>query len=160
MENTISILTAIGTTIGAIVAAIGLVLAARSARNAADELRRKNRLTSVTLVADALNVFNADKDMQTMFYKIEYGEFKYHSDFQNSSEERQLDKLLRHLSAIAHARNNGFVQQADMELLQYCVSRILRNKEVQKYFKWLFPWAKEQGLEHPYHALIELSSSA
>ena len=143
--------------VGVVVAAIGVIATIISVIFAMKALYRKNRLTSVMLVADTLKVFAADKDMQDMFFAIEYDKFKYTPEFHTSPEERKMDKMLSHLSAAALAWDNGLIRQEDIVLVQYDVIRILRNKEVQKYLHvHLGNWTQSQKLQHPYQAFIKL----
>ena len=153
--NIITILIAVA---GLFVAFLKAGASARSAHNAEIALQRNERLTSVTLVADALKSFVADKDMQTAFYAIEYDDFYYGdgSRFHKTDEERRADKLLRHFAALALAYNNGLIRREDLVLVQYYVKRILKNDEVQEYLDFLFQWAKKQGVEHPYQELVKL----
>lgn len=150
-------ITHIFTIVSVIIAVFSALFAGFSAHNAAISLQRNNRLTSMTLATDALKAFAADKDMQDAFFSIEYDKFRYTVSFHDSPEERRMDKMLYHLSAVALAWKNGFIQEEDLGILQYYVVRILRNDGIQEYFDFLLKkWTKSQRLEHPYHTLVKL----
>ena len=129
----------------------------RSAQTAEDALRHNNRLASVQFVIQALKEFAADKDMQDVFYRIEYSKFLYTDDFHGSAEERRIDRLLRHFSSVALAWRNGMIDAADLDLVRYYVLRVMGDPEVQKYVDFVFEvWAqKTLNIKHPYKVLVE-----
>ena len=134
---------------------LGALATALGAGIAAYQLRRKNRLTSVSIVAQALKEFAVDNVMQDVFYDIEYGKFEYPGGSQGSTEERRIDRLLRHFAAIALARKNGLVNSGDLVLIQYYVVKIMDNDNVMKYVRKIRRnWAKDgRKIEHPYTVL-------
>ena len=139
------------TMLGVIVAAIGVSITAW-------QLCRGNGLTSANSVAQCLKEFAADKDMQEIFYAIEYGDFKYGPGFHGSPEERLLDKLLQHFSVVALLWKNGFIKPTDLVTIKYYVVRIMGNEEVKKYVNGhLQKWVKRKGIEHPYQPLNSLA---
>ena len=135
----------------AIFAGIGLWL------NAAQS-RRTNAQARATLVAKCLERFTDNEDMPAIFYEIEYSRFKYNAaTFHDSAEEKQLDKLLMHLSTAALAWEAGLLRREDLQPLQYIVRRTLRDPGVTEYLGFVAEWSSRANLgEHPYIALANL----
>ena len=139
-----------------LVTALAIILAAFVAGL---NLWRSYRLASVNFVSEALKTFRADEDMQTMFYAIEYGDFRFvPGEFAGSAVERQLDKLLGHFSTIALAWKCEVIKPADLVIVRYYVLRITGNEEVKKYVDgFLDRWTKAANVgKHPYTVLREL----
>ncbi len=137
--------------LGALFAALGLLLNVQQSR-------RTNAQARAALVATCLTGFAEDEEIQKAFYAIEYSEFRYDRDFHRSSEEREVDKLLRHFANLALAWQVGLLSTADVRPVQYYVLRITRNPEIKKYLEFIADWSKQEGLgEHPYAMLTKLS---
>ena len=146
----------------------GAFAAALGAGVAANQLRRNARLASVNFAAQALKEFAADKDMQDVFYDIEYNRFEYPKEgFRGGSpEERRIDRLLRHFAAVALVWKEGLVKSGDLVLIRYYVVRTMRDRKVMRYVDFVCEqWAKKaQKVEHPYavlkrfHEYLEKSS--
>jgi hypothetical protein len=137
--------------VAAVSAALGLVLNVKQSR-------RTNAQGRAAIVAKSLERFTDDRDMQEIFYKIEYSLFSYkQSEFHNSTEEKQLDKLLMHLSVAALAWESGLLKTDDLRPLQYLVRRTLGDKGVQEYLKFVSNWSSKAHLgSHPYTALSNM----
>lgn len=117
-----------------------------------------NRLGRAKIVSDCLHIFMDDKMMHSAFYKIEYGQFEYNNDFHGSTEEREVDKLLRHFSNLALMWEGGLLKLKDIHPLQYFILRSVNDEEVVKYLTFIDEWsniAKTGG--HPYSSLKKLS---
>ena len=134
--------------LGALATALGVGIAAY-------QLRRKNRLTSVSIVAQALKEFAADNVMQDVFYDIEHKKFKYPGGNQGSPEERRADRLLRHFAAVALAWEKGIVKPEDLVLIQYYVVKTMHNGNVIQYVDNVCANWDGEGweIEHPYAVL-------
>jgi len=92
------------------------------------------------------------------FYSIEYSQFRYDADFHKSTQERQIDKLLRHFANLALAWQAGLLSITDVRPVQYYVLRVMRNPEIGRYLEFIEYWAKQASFgEHPYTVLIKLS---
>lgn len=141
------------TMLGVIVAAVGVAFTALA-------LQRKNDLTSVNIAAQALKEFAADKDMQKVFYLIEYEDFKYNRHtFHKTDMERRADRLLRHFAAVALAWKGNFVTTDALRIVRYYVLRILDDIHIQAYLKKVCGDTEKEDRhirEHPYHVLVEL----
>lgn len=121
--------------------------------------RRTNTQVRATLIATALKDFISNADMQKAFYRIEYGIFKYDSNFHNSEEEQQLDKLLQHFATIASLWKSGLLTEKDIAPLHYYFLRIMGNTEILKYLEFMDAWSKAiDSSHHPYSALKEFSN--
>jgi hypothetical protein len=136
--------------VSATLAAIGLGLNYLQAR-------RNNAQARAALVADCLDGFTSDEEIQRAFYKVEYSEFTYNEDFHGSDVEREIDKLLRHFANIALAWQAGLLRTKDLEPIRYYLARIVRDPEIERYLTFIRDWSEKQGLgEHPYAVLISL----
>jgi len=136
--------------ISATLAAAGLLLNVRQSC-------RTNAQARSILVAESLRGFADDSDIQAAFYAIEYSDFRYDESFHKSTQERQLDKLLRHFANIALSWQAGLLTTEDVRPLQYYLLRIMRDPEVQKYLSFIEQWSSRAGLgEHPYSVLVRL----
>lgn len=89
-------------------------------------------------MAKCLVRFTDDEDMQAIYYKIEYSGFDYNQpDFHDSPEEKQLDKLLMHLSAAALSWRAGLLRTEDLSPLQCLVRRVTRDPGVTAYLNFV-----------------------
>lgn len=92
------------------------------------------------------HMFINDKDMMEMFYKIEYGDFKYDAKMHMSLEEQKLDKLLGHFNNICRLYEMNVIEDKDFEIFRYEISRVAQNKEVRKYFDFLDYWFNDMKI--------------
>jgi len=135
----------------AVFAAIGLLLNFYQSRQSDAQAR-------AALVAEWLKRFAEAEDIQRAYYAIAYSQFQHSDDFQGSERERDVDRLLRHLSSIALAWQAGLLNTHDIRPVQYYVLRVCRNPEIKKYLGFMDRRSKEQHLgEHPYAVLNQLS---
>ena len=119
-----------------------------------------NKLSRARLVYDSLHTFLKDDIMQRAFYKIEYNEFKYGSNFHGSKEEREIDRLLRHFSNLAILWRDELLDLKDVNPLQYHISRIMNDSEMRKYLSFINNWTGKVGIkDHPYLALQSLDKA-
>lgn len=137
--------------LGAIFAGIGLLLNVQQSR-------RTNAQARAALVSACLKGFAEDEDIQKAFYAIGYSEFKYDSSFHKSTQEHEIDKLLRHFANLALAWQVGLLSTEDVRPVQYYVLRVVREPEIQKYLAFIEEWSKQTSLgQHPYAVLVEMS---
>lgn len=127
----------------------------------AAQVRRTNAQVRGAVVAKCLERFTDDEDMQAIYYKIEYSRFDYNQpEFHDSPEEKQLDKLLMHLSTAALSWRAGLLRTEDLSPLQYLVRRVTRDPGVTAYLNFVSEWSSQAGLgEHPYIALVEMAKA-
>lgn len=92
------------------------------------------------------HIFVDDKDMMEMFYKIEYGDFKYDAEMHISLEEKKLDKLLGHFNNVCRLYEMNVIEDNDFEIFRYEISRVAQNREVCKYFDFLDHWFKYMNI--------------
>lgn len=116
-----------------------------------------NKVARSKIISDTLHSFMDDETIQKAFYKIEYNEFRYTSNFHGSDEEKEIDKLLRHYSNLALMWKNGLLILKDIYPVQYYIMRIYQNQEIIKYFDFMKKWTKTARISsHPFLALDEL----
>ena len=135
-----------------------LVVAAIALVKNLDQTKLNNQIRRATIVSEWLQTFMKDEAMQMAFYKIEYDKFKYiASEFHDSDEEFEIDKLLRHFSNIAVLWENGLLSLSDIEPIKYFIKRAVKNPEIIEYCKFLDEWVKISGTGgHPYTSLNKL----
>lgn len=123
--------------------------------------RKSNAQVRAKLVAECLQRFCDDRDMQDVFYDIEYAHFMYEEvDFHGTELERKVDKLLLHFSSVALAWRAGLLRVGDLKPLQYIVRRILRDDGIQSYLQFVFEWSSRTNLgEHPFVALAMMGET-
>lgn len=140
-------------TVSALAAALGLWLNVRQSRKTTTQDR-------AALVASFLREFASDKEMSQIFYAIEYSKFRYDAKFHESTQERQLDKLLVHFSNLALAWQAGLLEDTDIQPVQYFARVLFRNEEVRKYLDFVGEWTDQAKLgEHPYIALARMGKA-
>jgi hypothetical protein len=103
------VLVQIAPALSAVIAAISAIFSAIGLARTARQSARANAQDRAALVAETLKGFTEDDEMSSMFYKIEYSQFRYTDKFHESPEERQLDKLLQHLSNLGLAWQAGLL---------------------------------------------------
>ena len=85
--------------------------------------------------------FTSDPDMQEIYYRIEYGLFKYNRDtFHMSIDEKKLDKLIGLFSNIGQLYQMGIIKDKDLNFIKYEFQIIYQTEDVQEYFKTLDLW--------------------
>jgi hypothetical protein len=121
------------------VAAIGLILNAWQI-HISNRQRRSEIVTSVVWkILDSNEISEA-------YYAIEYGKFKYNSDFHGSEMEQKLDKLIGILDMLAKQYFMGLLKKNDISVISYRYLVIYQNGEIQKYFDFLDSWRKDRGI--------------
>lgn len=137
--------------IAAVAAAIGLLLTARN-------LRIGNFQRRVRIVSVALSSLYEDEEISKIYYQLEYSKFKYDdSRFHGSDNERRLDRLLAKLNLLAREHEIGLVETADLAIMRYEYLVVYRDKEVQKYLKYLDRWFETtNATTPPFHSFRRL----
>ena len=111
--------------------------------------RRANNQNRIEHVANVLWKIYDDKELSTIYYKIEYHEFEYDDDFHESEDERKLDKLISIFDILAKQYYLGLITSKDIDLVSYEYLVIYQNDEVNKYFLFLDDWFKRRGIKNP-----------
>jgi hypothetical protein len=122
-------------------AGIGLIITANQIRKS----RLEGRLQRVSRVKEML--FH-DTQIQSIYYEIEYEEFKYANNFHTSNKEKQLDKLLGILDILAKQVEQDVLEIDDLDLIMYEYLVVYQNTEVEKYLEFLDVWYKKRGNPH------------
>src|SRR5688572_9999269 len=74
-----------------------------------------NKQKRADILLQLCNQFYQDREMQDIYYKIEYGQFIYSVDtFHMSEDERVLDKLLGLFSNIGQLYEMGIIKDQDL----------------------------------------------
>ena len=113
---------------------------------AARQLCESNKRNRAEFIISLYNEFVNDNDMLDMFYSLEYGKFNYTpSEFHDSKQEKQLDKLLGHFDNICRLYRMGELKKNDFQFIEYQIRRVANNKDVKNYFTVLDGWTKVIG---------------
>lgn len=108
-----------------------------------------NKQKRADLILQLCNQFYQDKEMQDMYYKIEYSIFQYDVEtFHDSKEEKQLDKLLGFFSNIGQLYQMKIIKDKDLEFIKYEFQIIYEYQGVQSYFQTLDGWFHTRQITH------------
>ena len=115
------------------------------------QMRRGYKQRSSEYIITLYNHFVSDKDIMSIYYKIDYGNFEFDENFQESKEEKQLDKLLGHLENIARLYDSKNITYEDLKVVAYEYVVVYKDKSVKAYLKFLDDWCKSRGIKaRPY----------
>lgn len=127
-----------------LIAALGLIFNALVTRRAARERR-------IQQLVDLQHQFYSGASMLDAYYLIEYGEFKFDTDFHGSDREKKIDRLLVHFENIASLFQAKVVSLAELDIVAYNYLVIYQDPEINRYFEWLDSWYKIRGMrERPF----------
>lgn len=159
MQPTISFMPLWAQLILAIIPALGTFFAAIGLLLNVQQSRRTNAQARASLVASCLKGFADDPEIQKAFHVIDYDNFFWDGNFQDSDQEHHIDKILRHFANIALAWQAGLLSTSDIKPVQYYILRVTCNKHIQDYLKHIDKLSKNynQG-EHPFAVLNRLST--
>lgn len=102
------------------------------------QLRKGNIQNRAQFIVNLLTQHTSDPEVLEILYKIEYDKWIFDSEcFENSADERGLDKLLYSFEQISALYELGTIAREDIQLIEYDFLRVYLNAEVQKYFEYL-----------------------
>jgi hypothetical protein len=104
------------------------------------ELRKSRTEKRAEFLYNLIQGFTTDPDHLEMFYRLEYGDFKYQPSMHFSEEEVKLDKLLYVLDAISKLYQMGAITRAEIRLFEYELIRVYKNEQIQLYLMFLDDW--------------------
>jgi len=108
-----------------------------------------NRHKRADLILQLYTDFSDDKDMQDIYYLMEYQQFVYSkTTFHMSENERKLDKLLGLFSNIGQLYQMGIIKDTDLEFIKYEFQVIYETDGVHEYFKFLDEYFQRRGINH------------
>lgn len=121
---------------------IGLLLAYLQFRLS----RKANEVTAESsrssFILEIHKWFRENPEEVAFFYRLDYesrqGAFIFDAEkFPHSDDERQLDAILYKLVFVGGLLRRGVIDQEDIAWMEFIVSAVLSNAEVQKYLVWL-----------------------
>lgn len=110
------------------------------------QISQSNKQHRISRVDDARKEFYSNKIIQDLYFKIEYEQFAYTDDFQESEEEKILDYMLGIFDSLAKQIEMGLLKEEDLELISYEYRTIYSSPEMKKYFVFLDNWYKEKQI--------------
>ena len=129
-----------------IVASLALVAAAVGAFAAYRQFQASVRATRATLLKDLYLQFRNDELIAEAFYKIEYGVFRYTSEFHKSDDERKIDLLLTLCDLVCAMYDDRTLTDKEMKYFRYLFKRIHCNSEIKKYLAFLDDFYKKNNM--------------
>jgi len=127
-------------------AAIGLFLTAY-------QISRVIRQRRIERVDEVRRELFGNEELQQIYYKLEYQEFKYTAEFHTSEEEKHLDKLLSMFDSLAKQVELGLLSVKDLDLVAYEYIVTYQDPSVQDYFTFLDGWFEDRGMRRrPFQA--------
>ena len=102
------------------------------------QMKRTAKTNRIKFISDLTNDLLNDNDIRDFFYKLDYEKFKFKvGDFKSSKEERWLDSILFKYDVIGKMVLNKALTIPEIEFVLFEIIQVYKNKEVQKYLKWL-----------------------
>lgn len=142
-------------TLGDLIQALALIIAAVGLFLNLVQMKTANKQKRAEHIVNLHNQFALDKDVLDIYYKIEYGEFRYESEkFHGSDEEKHLDKLLDVFDNIAklYLLDNFTLQDLNYVAYNYLV--VFQDASIKEYLEFLDNWYVMRGMKlKPYSAL-------
>jgi hypothetical protein len=90
------------------------------------------------IIVQFFDKFYNDKDIQDIYYQIEYDVFKFNaSSFPKSQEEKQVDKLLTLFNHISGLYLLGVIKNEEIELVKYMFVRVYKCDGISWYLSYL-----------------------
>lgn len=111
------------------------------------QLRVANRQKRAEYIINLYNQSALDKDVLEIYYKIEYGEFKYDHEFHRSAEEIKLDKLIDMYDNIAKLYQLGNFTLQDLNYVAYRYLVVYQDESVRRYLSFLDTWYVQRGMK-------------
>ena len=105
-------------------------------------------------LANLMNDFRNDTDMQSFFQMIDYGEPWYGPQFHNRPIETIADNTFRFFDNVLLNKENGSLLDNDFTSFKYYIDRIVKNKETQTYFYNLYHFTQRANQDFPYQRLV------
>lgn len=140
-------------TIGDIIQFVALLIASVGLFLNLIQLRAANRQKRAEYIINLYNQAALDKDVLDMYYKIEYGKFKYDEKFHGSEEEIKLDKLIDMYDNIAKLYQLGNFTLRDLNYVAYRYLVVYQDEAVGRYLSFLDGWYVRRGMKvKPFHA--------
>ncbi len=134
-------------TIGALIQAAALLVAALGLAFNALETRRATHQRRIQQLVDLQHKFYSDAEMLDAYYLIEYGDFTYDVNFHGSDLEKKIDRLLVHFENIATLFQAKVVSLSELDIVAYNYLVIYQNAQIQEYFSWLDTWYERRGIK-------------
>ena len=134
-------------TVGDLIQAIAVLLAAAGLVFSALQTKRANRQSRAQQVIDLHGRFLDDPALVDAYYKIEYQEFEYGDGFHGSELEKHVDRLLQCFENMATLVDAGVLEASDLDPVAYHYLVIYQDAGVQRYFQWLDEWYVQRGMD-------------
>ena len=121
------------------------------------QLKIANRQKRAEYIINLYNQSALDKDVLDIYYKIEYGEFRYDHEFHRSPEEIKLDKLIDMYDNIAKLYRLGNFTLRDLSYVADRYLVVYQDPSVRKYLSFLDSWYVQRGMKvKPFDAFREV----
>ena len=131
-----------------IVGLTGLFLTVSGLIFAGVQLRQNNVARRAEILLSIIDRYLGNDTQREFFYKLDYGKFTFNpSNFGTGHpDETALDAILYDLEVVGRMLRLGAISKGEVQVLVFEVHRVMLNKEVQKYLKWLEEEYRNIGL--------------
>lgn len=117
---------------------------------------KKIKLKRSEYILNILEKIRNDKKISNVIYMIEYSEKWYGYDFHNDKNlEPQVDYTLSFFSYICYLKNKNLISKYEFKFLEYEVTRIVTNPQVQNYLYNVYHFSKHVKTEFCFSYLKE-----
>jgi hypothetical protein len=111
------------------------------------QLKAANRQKRAEYIINMYNQSALDKDVLDIYYKIEYGNFRYDAEFHGSEEEIKLDKLIDMYDNIAKLYLLGNFTLRDLNYVAYRYLVVYQDESIGRYLSFLDSWYVQRGMK-------------
>ena len=118
------------------------------------QVRQKIGMSHAEQVSKMMTKVQDDPVLQDFFYDIEYNRFNYSTQFHGSDKEKTADKILHHYEYILYLHERGLLKDEEFRFFEYDIQKIVRNKDMIKYFLNLYKYCDED-LSFKYQRLLD-----
>lgn len=136
-----------------IIAIIAILLAVTTASFAYRQLSETARTNRARFLFDILKWYLDDKGLRNMFYRLDYGIWKFDvSTFPLSDDEPAIDHLLYVYDVIGYYIEIGALNKEELPIIRFEANQVLHNPEIVKYLTWLDSEYEKVGVVAPAYA--------
>ena len=138
--------------LGNILSGIGFLLTFVTVLFAGLTLRKTVRVQRADFLLKLTERYFKSEEVRDFYYQLDWDKWTFSPDkFTSSKEERLLDTLLYSFDEIGQVLRLGVLDETQARIFAFQASRVLGNKEVQKYLQMLDNDYKAEGLSqsHP-----------
>lgn len=125
------------------------------------QVRSSARTQRASFLKDLYSTLTTDADICEAYYLVEYGRFKYGTEFHGSNMEPKIDRLLAFTDLVCELYQQQIITSHEMEFFRYRFLRLATNPDIKAYLQFLSGFYAQVGLEkEPFHSFAEYARKA